>query len=108
MAAALRQEVKDIVEAASRASLPDMAVVMAPINKGALRPPTLTQRQSCRRCHALSRLHIIGQVTCYDRTIFARASRAVRASPPLPYVCPIFATYLQSPHELSELRKPLV
>ena len=39
MAAALRQEVKDIVEAASRASLPDMAVVMAPINKGALRPP---------------------------------------------------------------------
>ena len=39
MAAALWQEVKDIVEAASRASLPDMAVVMAPINKGALRPP---------------------------------------------------------------------
>ena len=42
MAAALRQEAMDIVEAASRASLPDMAVVMAPINKGALRPPTVT------------------------------------------------------------------
>ena len=40
MAAALRQGAKDIVWAAARASLPNMAVVMAPINKGALRPPT--------------------------------------------------------------------
>ena len=40
VAAALRKGAKDIVWAAARASLPNMAVVMAPINKGALRPPT--------------------------------------------------------------------
>ena len=57
MAAALRQGAKDIVWAAARANLPNMAVVMAPINKGALRPPIQCTFTNALACHPRARVN---------------------------------------------------
>ena len=57
VAAALRQGAKDIVWAAARANLPNMAVVMAPINKGALRPPIQCTFTNALACHPRARVN---------------------------------------------------